>query len=839
MRPEERRSGVVPWAAVEPAKGVTLDDALHDEERFRAASVAYASDVVWFLDVKGRILWTSPSVKWVLGYEPEELTGRLGSEVCHPDDYERVVAEFVAFLADPSRESMRSESRSRHKNGTWVWVDSIISNHLEDPELGCIVTSFRDIDVRVEAEHALRDSETRYRSVADASPIGIYEMDATPVLRFVNERWQEITGFGEEEALDHNWQQMIHPDDRDLMAEQWAVTGARGKAFRGMVRVVRPDGDVRWVMSATEPLFDEEGALTGHVGTLDDITERLANERDTERLSDIIEATSDLVVISDRNRHILYMNSAGRRFFGLGPTDSVEEFDFTPFTPQWAIERYVNETIPAMATRGIWSGEFAYYHEGYEVPVSAVFLAHHDADGHLEFVSSVTRDITERKAFEERLEYQATHDPLTGLPNRTLFLDRLELALARARRSNRPVAVLFCDVDHFKVVNDSLGHSAGDRLLVSLAQRLRSALRPGDTVARFGGDEFVILCDDLVTEHDAVAIAERANNAVHEPLIVEATEVFPSLSIGIAFASPLKEPETMIRDADAAMYLAKERGRARYEVNDERMRSTLFERLDIEIALRRALTRHELRVVYQPTISLSTGEIVGVEALLRWEHPERGMLVPADFIDVAEETGLIVPIGTWVVEQACRPAQRWLTSGPNEEPLFVSVNLSSRQLDTALLIDNVADVLERTGLPPGTLGLEITESVIMRDPETSTSSLQALKELGVRLAVDDFSTGYSSLAYLRRFPVELLKVDRAFVDGLAAESGDAEDRAIVAAVVTLAHTLGMKAIAEGVETADQLAELRAMDCDMAQGYFVAKPLAAPDIDDLLARNPRW
>jgi diguanylate cyclase (GGDEF)-like protein/PAS domain S-box-containing protein len=592
-------------------------------------------------------------------------------------------------------------------------------------------------------------------------------------------------------------------------------------------------------MSATEPLLDDDGALTGHVGTLDDITERLSGQRDAERLSDIIEATSDLVVISDRTRRILYMNSAARRFFGIGPSDPLDEFDFAPFTPPWAIERYVKETIPAMRARGIWSGEFAYYHEGYEVPVSAVFLAHHDADGHLEFVSSVTRDITERKAFEERLEYQATHDPLTGLPNRTLFHDRLELALARARRSNRPVAVLFCDVDHFKVVNDSLGHGAGDRLLVALAQRLRSALRPGDTVARFGGDEFVILCDDLVTEHDAVAIADRANQAVHEPLIVESTEVFPSLSIGIAFASKTTEPETMVRDADAAMYLAKERGRARYEVYDERMRSTLVERLDIEMALRRAMTRHELRVVYQPTISLTTGEIVGVEALLRWEHPERGMLVPVDFIDVAEETGLIVPIGTWVVEQACRQAQRWLAARPDGEPFFVSVNLSSRQLDTALLIDNVADVLERTGLPSGTLGLEITESVIMRDPESSTTSLRALKDLGVRLAVDDFGTGYSSLAYLRRFPVDLLKVDRAFVDGLGADSGDAEDRAIVAAVVSLAHTLGMKAIAEGVETADQLAELRAMGCDMAQGFFVAKPLTAPDIDDLLARKPRW
>jgi diguanylate cyclase (GGDEF)-like protein len=533
------------------------------------------------------------------------------------------------------------------------------------------------------------------------------------------------------------------------------------------------------------------------------------------------------------------MNAAARRFFGLGPDAPVNDFDFAPFTPTWAQERYDNEAQPALREHGIWSGEFAYLHEGFEVPVSALFLAHHDGDGNIEFVSSVTRDISERKALEERLEYQATHDPLTGLPNRTLFLDRLEVALARSRRTHRPVAVLFCDVDHFKVVNDSLGHGAGDRLLVAFGQRLRDALRPGDTVARFGGDEFVILCDELDTEHDAVAIAERANSAVHEPLNVESTEVFSSMSIGIAFATPDTGPETMIRDADAAMYLAKEHGRARYEVYDERMRATLVERFDIETALRRALTRHELRVVYQPTINLQSGRVVGVEALLRWEHPERGLLVPSEFIDVAEETGLIVPIGTWVVEQACRQAQRWHAANLDGEPLFVSVNLSGRQLDTAALSNNVADILERTGLDPGLLGLEITESVVMRDPEASTMALRALKELGVRLAVDDFGTGYSSLAYLRRFPVELLKVDRAFVDGLGAESGDAEDRAIVAAVVSLAHTLGMKAIAEGVETAEQLAELRSLGCDMAQGFLVSPPLTAPDFDDLLARDPHW
>ena len=589
-------------------------------------------------------------------------------------------------------------------------------------------------------------------------------------------------------------------------------------------------------MAATEPLEDATGVITGHVGTLDDITDRLAAQRDTERLSEIVEATSDLILITDRESQILYMNAAARTFFDLGPDDPVADFNFTPFSPEWVQERYLNETRPALRHEGIWSGELAYLKHGREVPVSALFLAHRDPDGHIEFVSSVTRDISERKHYEARLEYQATHDHLTGLPNRTLFLDRLELALARARRSHLSVAVLFCDVDHFKVVNDSLGHSAGDRLLVALADRLRSALRPGDTVARFGGDEFVILCDDMDHDRDAATIAERVHEAVHEPpLTIENTEVFAAVSIGIAFAQPGKDPETMIRDADAAMYLAKERGRARYEIYDERLRATLVERLDIENALRRALARHELRVVYQPTIDLVTGKIVGVEALLRWEHPERGPLVPKEFMDVAEETGLIVPIGTWVVDQACRQAQRWLP-GDNGEELFVSVNLSSRQLESTVLIENIASVLSSTGIEPGKA--RPRDHRERRDARSRgvDDGAARLKDLGVRLAVDDFGTGYSSLAYLRRFPVDLLKVDQAFVDGLGR---DPEDSAIVAAVVSLAHTLGMKAIAEGVETAEQLHELRVLGCDMAQGFYMSRPLVPADLDDLLAAAPTW
>ena len=446
-------------------------------------------------------------------------------------------------------------------------------------------------------------------------------------------------------------------------------------------------------------------------------------------------------------------------------------------------------------------------------------------------------DISDHKAFELRLAHQATHDPLTGLPNRTLLLDRLEGALARALRHNRRVAVLFLDLDHFKVVNDSLGHSLGDRLLVGIAERLTVALRPGDTVARFGGDEFVILCEDLVDDAEAILIAERIDEALSGPFTIDDTEVFMGVSIGIALPDGRDtEAETLIRDADAAMYRAKDRGRARWELFDNAMRASAVDRLDIENALRRALERRELRIFYQPIIDLHDGTIDGVEALLRWEHSERGLLPPLDFITVAEETGLIVPIGSWVLDQACRQVQRWQSVSNNPRPLRLSVNISGRQLGHPRLVEDVAAVLADTGINPAHVELEITESVLMDDVDMSAETLGRLHQLGIKLAVDDFGTGYSSLSYLRRFPVDLLKVDRSFVDGLGE---DPSDSAIVTAIITLAHALGLSAVAEGVESPLQLAELRRLGCDRAQGYFMARPAGGHEIGELLASDRSW
>jgi diguanylate cyclase (GGDEF)-like protein len=432
-------------------------------------------------------------------------------------------------------------------------------------------------------------------------------------------------------------------------------------------------------------------------------------------------------------------------------------------------------------------------------------------------------------------ENQLLRDPLTGLPSRLLFNTRLAGALERLqRRGGRYVAVLFLDLDRFKVINDSLGHTAGDKLIVAVAERLRHSLRRHEVVARFGGDEFAILCEDIVDEQDAVAVAERVLRTFSLPFQLSHGETMSSASVGIALScDPDQDVEDLIRDADAAMYRAKEAGGGRLMLFDEVTRQRALTRLHTERALRLAIEREEFRVHFQPEVAVETGAIVGLEALVRWEHPERGLLAPDEFIALAEETGLIVPIGTWVLRESCRLAQGWQAARASGEPLVVRVNVSARQLAHGDLIPIVADALERTGMEPSHLCLEVTESVLVEDPDASARTFAALKRLGVKIAVDDFGTGYASLDYLRRFPLDCVKIDRSFVRGIPHST---EDVAIVGAVVELGHALGLSVTAEGVETSEQLGNLLTTGCDNAQGFLFSRPEDPATVERLLAER---
>ena len=437
---------------------------------------------------------------------------------------------------------------------------------------------------------------------------------------------------------------------------------------------------------------------------------------------------------------------------------------------------------------------------------------------------------SQREMLERRLAFQASYDYLAGLANRTLFTDRLRQALARAARRESEIAVLYLDLDNFKVINDSLGLEAGDELLVAVAGRLRECLRPEDTAARLGGDEFVVLLEDVAEAGDATRVAERVAEKLRASFALAGQEVFVTASIGIAYSDGThRRLEDLLRGADLAMYRAKHAGKACHEVFEEAMNDLAHERLEMSNDLRRALEKGEFVVCYQPNVSLDTGEIVGFEALVRWEHPERGRISPAQFIPLTEETGMIIPIGRWVLRTACREAKRWHRLRGNAPPI-VSVNLSARQFRDPGLVKEVAGVLRETGLEPGNLTLEITESVLMDDAPSTAGTLQELKALGVRLAIDDFGTGYSSLSYLQRFPVDYLKIDRSFTDDL---EQSVDDTVLVSGVVSLAQSLDLEVVAEGVETEKQVACLRDMGCKLAQGFYFFVPVSGEAASRLL------
>ena len=460
-----------------------------------------------------------------------------------------------------------------------------------------------------------------------------------------------------------------------------------------------------------------------------------------------------------------------------------------------------------------------------------------DSTGRPIYVVGQLHDITERKRVERELAHHALHDPLTGLPNRVLFMDRLGHALLQAQRRESRAAVIFADLDNFKVINDSLGHSAGDELLIAVAKRLERILRPADTVSRFGGDEFTILCQDLSGEGDDLdAIAERISSEMSAPFDVQGRQVFLTLSLGIAASGHGESPEELLRDADAAMYFAKATGRARHAIFDKWMRRRAVKRLELEHALRRAMDAEELRLVYQPQVDLQNGEIFGFEALLRWDDPRRGVIPPLEFIPLAEETGLIIPIGEWVLVQACRQARRWLDAQP-DRPLKVSVNISVRQLADQAFPGTLRRVLDETGVQANDLWLEVTETALIEEEhEAIFDALANLERLGMRLAIDDFGIGFSSLNRFRQLPpVAAVKIDKLFIDGLRAHSAD---RAIVAAAIGLATALGATTVAEGVETLDQVASLREMGCDLAQGYHFSRPKPAEEFEPLMGPGRR-
>jgi diguanylate cyclase (GGDEF)-like protein/PAS domain S-box-containing protein len=584
---------------------------------------------------------------------------------------------------------------------------------------------------------------------------------------------------------------------------------------------------------------DSIGALSSQVALALEsaaLTEDLVRRQSEARFGSLVQNSSDVVMVVDADSTMRYISPAVERVLGYDPANlegakltGLMHPDDRANLLQFIAGAARDDDRPALA-------EFrVLHHDDFWLNVETLRtnLLH---DENVRGIVLNTRDISERKAFEEQLQHQAFHDSVTSLANRALFRDRVQHALERQSRDAQPISVLFMDLDDFKTINDSLGHAAGDQLLREVGERLRNSLRTADTAARLGGDEFAVLLEDGGDGVEAADVAQRVLGALEGAFHLENKEVFIRASIGIATARPDAEdgPETaeeLLRNADVAMYMAKEAGKARYQIFEPKMHDTALRRLELKADLQRAIDNHEFVLHYQPVIELKTGEISGVEALVRWNHPQRGMVPPLEFIPLAEETGLIVHIGQWVLEEACAQAVQLQERYPMQEPLHMAVNLSARQLQRPEIAQDVATVLQKTGLDASHLILEITESVMMADVALSLQRLSELKDLGVKLAVDDFGTGYSSLNYIQQFPVDILKVDKSFID--AFNTADTRKSALTATIIKLAEDLDLRPVAEGIERADQLEKLLDLHCDLGQGFYFAKPLPLDGIDELL------
>ncbi|MDP1929649.1 MAG: EAL domain-containing protein [Thiobacillus sp.] len=663
-------------------------------------------------------------------------------------------------------------------------------------------------------------------------------VDAIWSMEFVSDGCHKLTGYRPDELVFNNrvsYDQITLQEDRAHVSRTIHRALEKNEAFDVEYRIERADGRVGWVLERGVGIRDASGRLAWIEGYIQDISERMAANamlrEAVRRYSSIFEHATEGIFQTTPEGRYLDANPALARIYGHASPDALIDHLHDISRQLYVLPERRAAFVRLMHEQGAVRNfeSQVYRHDGRIIWISENARAVMNSDGSVQFFEGTVVDITERKQHEDELEYQASHDSLTGLPNRLLLRDRIEQAIAKARRDGHRVAVVFVDLDHFKLINDSLGHHVGDRLLLEVAGRLMSCIRSHDSVARQGGDEFVLVLTEQHGEDDTLAIITRLLEVISQPWVDDGREYGLSCSVGIScYPKDGDDPDALLRCADAAMYQAKASGRSTYHVYTPELNQAISERLELENSLRHALERAEFRVYYQPRIDTVSGRIIGAEALIRWDCPGRGLIPPDSFISIAEETGLIIPIGQWILQEACRQNSAWQRAGL--PPISVSVNLSPIQFRHAGLVQSVADALQQANLDPACLELELTESFVMHDAERINVAMQSLKALGVDIAVDDFGTGYSSLSYLKRFPVDRLKVDKSFVRDI---DSDPDDAAIVRAIITLGHALGLKVVAEGVETQAHLEFLQQHGCDELQGYYFSRPVPAAEMETLL------
>ena len=818
------------------------DDALRESEARYRLLAEHATDMITRHSPDGTFLYASPACLPLLGYEPAELVGHHYRDFVHPDDAD--IEDIIKDGVQNGTEALTVTYRGLRKDGHTIWLESTI-RAVPDPDTGLVrelLSVTRDITARKQAEEALRAAERRYRTLVEQLPAIVYIEDAnTGRLRYISPQIASLLGYTPEEwmAEPGRWRAHLHPEDRErvIQAVKHFFRARRAEVCELEYRMYTRLGREVWVHDTRRMVRDEEGTPLYVQGIALDVTERRraveALRLSERRFRSLVQNSSDLVIVLSPDAAIQYVSPSVGRLLGYRPEELLGTTAYAWLhpddVPTARVMFHRRLTLPnAPLIPMVYRVRHRHGEWRYMEMLSTNLVDEPSVRG----IVVNMRDVTEREALQQELARLAFADALTGLPNRTVFLDRLKRALARAR-PNR-LAVLFLDLDGFKVVNDSLGHATGDALLRAVAQRLTACVPARDLVARFGGDEFALLVHRVSTAEQALHKAERIIAALRRPFLVDGREFFVSASIGVTVnRTPHASAEELLREADIAFYQAKTSGKARAVLFEPSMIEQARKRLELETDLRHALERGELELHYQPEVDLATGRVTAVEALVRWPHPRHGLLRPDAFVPLAEECGLILPLGIHVLRAACRQARAWMET--LAEAPVVSVNLSARELTHPTLVADVRAILAETGLDPALLRLEITETAAMQDVETTTATLAALQRLGVRIAVDDFGTGYSSLSYLRRLPVNTLKVDRSFV---AATDHDPQAVTILQAITALAQALGLEVVAEGVETETQCERVRAADCTSAQGYYFAQPLTAEAMTRLLTEQGR-
>ncbi|MBI4996535.1 MAG: EAL domain-containing protein [Rhodocyclales bacterium] len=802
------------------------DDKLPGGGQFFRYVVENAVDGFFIIDEQRRFIEANAAMCRMFGRVRDEIIGKTPLDLVAPESHAELFAQIQSI---ETTEHRRYQVLAQRKDGSKFPV--LLNNTSYRDSSGVVAGSFgfiTDLTSLVEAQQAVAASERELQGILDNMQDTYYRTDAGGRVVRASRSVFNLLGYKPEEVLGKPLADLyFDPADRQDFLQRMAERGGTLSGYDSRLR--HKAGHEVWVLTNAQYLRDAAGKVIGIEGTTRDNTEQRRVKENLRLAAQVFENSGESIMIMDARSHVVSVNRAFVNMTGYLPA---EVHGRTPamLTSDLHDEEFYQRMWHSLRETGYWQGELWNRRRNGEVyPEWLGISTLRGSDGAVTHYVAISTDISERKASEARIEFLAHHDPLTDLPNRLLLRDRLERAIAQGERTDTRVALLFIDLDRFKTVNDSLGHPVGDRLLREAAQRLRQCVREMDTVSRQGGDEFLIVLCDLKDGDAVTRVAEHILAAMSVPFSLDGHDVAISCSVGVAvFPEDGRDFDELLKKSDIAMYHAKEAGRNAFRYYTERMNIDALERLDLQNRLRRGLEQGEFVLHYQPVVELASNRVVGAEALVRWNSPDSGLVMPGRFIAVAEECGLIVPLGDWVLREACRQLRRWQDAG--HDRLTLAVNLSAIQFRRGSVEESVVRALRDAGANPAALELELTESILLQGAEHVLATVRQLKSLGVKLSIDDFGTGYSSLAYLKRFAVDKLKIDQSFVSNLPA---DADNAAIVAAVIQMAKSLNLQVLAEGVENVQAVEHLRSLRCDYVQGYHFGRPVPADEFATLI------